>query len=566
MIIHGGKPLQGDVWIGGAKNSTVALIPASILSRTPVTLEGVPRIADVVNLMDLLSEMDVHCDFGETTLRIDPENIKMSPLPAGKIKSLRASYYFMGALLGRFGKAVVGFPGGDDIGPRPIDQHIKGFEALGASVKNENDQIIITAPEDGLHGAKIHLKMPSVGATMNIIMASVTAQGQTIIENAAKEPEIIDLATFLNNMGAVIRGAGTDSIRIEGVDMLKAQIPHTIIPDRIEAGTYVSLAACIGNGIRIHNIIEEHLDSYLAKVEEMGVVIDADEEEIKQGLGYTVLTRTLQFLKAFLKYYDPTITEDVLTMFSEIVQDTYKRFGIDFNTDFSRFTSNDYPTFTDVYATIKGRLMSMTEQTQERDIMERLELKIRPLTKELRFYFDGHTTLSRDSDFMVFNIKELMNTDSNIRNALFFNVLKYAWGLCLDFNVDTVLMVDEAHVLLGANNVLGAEFLAQVQRRARKYNTGTIIITQQPSDFADPGVIMHGKAIFDNASYYLVMGLRKQAVEDLSLLIDLNDSEKESIKRYSQGEALFVCGNRRMRINIAVTKEELDSFGSSGGF
>ena len=296
------------------------------------------------------------------------------------------------------------------------------------------------------------------------------------------------------------------------------------------------------------------------------IVIDADEEEIKQGLGYTVLTRTLQFLKAFLKYYDPTITEDVLTMFSEIVQDTYKRFGIDFNTDFSKFTSNDYPTFSDVYATIKGRLMSMTEQTQERDIMERLELKIRPLTKELRFYFDGHTTLSRDSDFMVFNIKELMNTDSNIRNALFFNVLKYAWGLCLDFNVDTILMVDEAHVLLGANNVLGAEFLAQVQRRARKYNTGTIIITQQPSDFADPGVIMHGKAIFDNASYYLVMGLKKQAVEDLSLLIDLNDSEKESIKRYSQGEALFVCGNRRMRINIAVTKEELDSFGSSGGF
>ena len=296
------------------------------------------------------------------------------------------------------------------------------------------------------------------------------------------------------------------------------------------------------------------------------VVIDADEEEIKQGLGYTVLTRTLQFLKAFLKYYDPTITEDVLTMFSEIVQDTYKRFGIDFNTDFSRFTSNDYPTFSDVYATIKGRLMSMTEQTQERDIMERLELKIRPITKELRFYFDGHTTLSRDSDFMVFNIKELMNTDSNIRNALFFNVLKYAWGLCLDFNVDTVLMVDEAHVLLGANNVLGAEFLAQVQRRARKYNTGTIIITQQPSDFADPGVIMHGKAIFDNASYYLVMGLKKQAVEDLSLLIDLHDSEKESIKRYSQGEAVFVCGNRRRRINIAVTKEELDSFGSSGGF
>ena len=296
------------------------------------------------------------------------------------------------------------------------------------------------------------------------------------------------------------------------------------------------------------------------------IVIDADEEEIKQGLGYTVLTRTLQFLKAFLTYYDPTIEEDVLTMFSDVAQDTYKRFGIDFNTDFSGFSSKDYPTFSDVYATIKGRLMSMTEQTKERDVMERLELKIRPITKELRFYFDGHTTIRRDSDFMVFNIKELMNTDSNIRDALFFNVLKYAWGLCLDFNVDTILMVDEAHVLLGSNNRLGAEFLAQVQRRARKYNTGTIIITQQPSDFADPAVIMHGKAIFDNASYYLVMGLRKQAVEDLSKLIDLNDNEKESIKRYSQGEALFVCGNRRMRINIAVTRDELDSFGSGGGF
>lgn len=280
MIIHGGKPLQGDIWIGGAKNSTVALIPASILSRTTVTLESVPRIADVDNLMDLLSEMDVHCDFRETTLQIDPTEIKMSPLPAGKIKSLRASYYFMGALLGRFGKAVVGFPGGDDIGPRPIDQHIMGFQSLGADVRYENEQIVITAPDEGLKGAQIHLKMASVGATMNIIMASVTASGRTVIENAAKEPEIIDLATFLNNMGAKIRGAGTDTIRIDGVDRLEAKVPHTIIPDRIEAGTYISMAACIGNGIRIHNIIAEHLDAFLAKVEEMGVVIDTDEDSL----------------------------------------------------------------------------------------------------------------------------------------------------------------------------------------------------------------------------------------------------------------------------------------------
>lgn len=295
------------------------------------------------------------------------------------------------------------------------------------------------------------------------------------------------------------------------------------------------------------------------------IVLDADEEEIKEGLGYTVLTKSIQFLKAFMRYYDPSITEDLLTMFSEVVQDTYKRFGIDFNTDFSKLTSNDYPTFSDVYATIKGRLSQYMDRTNEQDIMERLEIKIRPLTKELKYYFDGHTTITGNKHFIVFNIKEFMNSEVNVRNALFFNILKYAWSLCLNKNENTVLAVDEAHVLLGANNTLGADFLAQVQRRARKYNTGSIIITQQPSDFCDPSVITQGKAIFDNASYYLVMGLKKQAVEDLSLLIDLNDNEKESIKRYSQGEALFVCGNRRVRMTVTVTPEELESFGQGGG-
>ena len=295
------------------------------------------------------------------------------------------------------------------------------------------------------------------------------------------------------------------------------------------------------------------------------VVIDADEEEMKGGLGYTVLTRTLQTVKAFMKYYDPSITEDVLNMFSEVIQETYRRFGMDFDTDFTKFNSNDYPTFKDVYATIKGRLNSMVEQSQEKDVLERLELKVRPIVKELKYYFDGHTTISPKSSFIVFNIRELMNADSNIRNALFFNILKYAWGLTLDKRVNTVLTVDEAHVLLSGNNTLGADFLAQIQRRERKYNTGTMIITQQPSDFCDPGVITQGKAIFDNASYYLVMGLKKQATEDLSKLIDLNDNEKESIKRYGQGEALFVCGNKRMRINVIATEQELDSFGSGGG-
>lgn len=295
------------------------------------------------------------------------------------------------------------------------------------------------------------------------------------------------------------------------------------------------------------------------------VVMDVDEEEIKQGLGYTTFTRTIQSVKAFLKYYDPSIEEDVLNMFSEIVQETYRRFSINFDTDFTKLTANDYPTFKDVYATIKGKLLSMPERTQERDILEKLELKIRPIVKELRYYFDGHTTIATNSEFIVFNIKELMNSDANIRNALFFNVLKYAWSLTLDPKKNTVLTVDEAHVLLSNQNVLGADFLAQIQRRARKYNTGTIIITQQPTDFCDPAVITQGKAIFDNASYYLVMGLKKQAATDLARLIDLNESEIDSIKKYGQGEALFVCGSRRMRINVVVTDEELDSFGRGGG-
>ena len=296
------------------------------------------------------------------------------------------------------------------------------------------------------------------------------------------------------------------------------------------------------------------------------IVMDSDDDSIAtQGLGYTVLTSTIQNIKAFMKYYSPNIEEDVLTLFGEIVLETYARFGIAYNTNFSNYKSKDFPIMQDVYITVTSKLTSMTEKTHERDVLERLELKLRPLVKELQYYFNGRTTIDTSNDYLVFNIKEIMNSDINIRNALLFNVLKYAWSLCLNPNKNTVLSVDEAHVLLGTQNELGAEFLAQVQRRARKYNTGTIIITQQPSDFVTNNMIMHGKAIFDNASYYLVMGLRKQAADDLSLLIDLNDNERENIKRYNQGEALFVCGNRRMQIDVTLTDSELESFGSGGG-
>ncbi|MDO4394766.1 MAG: ATP-binding protein [Mycoplasmatota bacterium] len=296
------------------------------------------------------------------------------------------------------------------------------------------------------------------------------------------------------------------------------------------------------------------------------IVMDSDDDSIaSQGLGYTVLTSTIQNIKAFMKYYSPNIEEDVLTLFGEIVLETYARFGIAYNTNFMHYKSKDFPIMQDVYITVTSKLTSMTEKTHERDVLERLELKLRPLVKELQYYFNGHTTINTSNEYLVFNIKAIMNSDVNIRNALLFNVLKYAWSLCLNPNKNTVLSVDEAHVLLGSQNELGAEFLAQVQRRARKYNTGTIIITQQPSDFVANNMIMHGKAIFDNASYYLVMGLRKQAVDDLSRLVDLNDNEKENIKRYNQGEALFVCGNRRMQIDVSLTEDELESFGSGGG-
>lgn len=279
IVIQGNRPLKGEVTISGAKNSAVALIPAAILADSPVVLEGVPDIQDVHSLIEILEIMGVQTHFEENTLTIDPTEIVSIPMPSGKINSLRASYYFMGALLGKFGEGVVGLPGGCFLGPRPIDLHIKGFEALGATVTNEHGAMYLRTSEAGLAGERIFLDMVSIGATINVMLAAVKAKGKTIIENAAREPEIIDVATLLNNMGAKIRGAGTNEIRIEGVQELHS-CRHSIIPDRIEAGTYLSLAAAAGEGITIKNVIYEHLESYIAKLEEIGVRMDISEDEI----------------------------------------------------------------------------------------------------------------------------------------------------------------------------------------------------------------------------------------------------------------------------------------------
>lgn len=280
LVINGGRPLSGEVTISGAKNSTVALIPAAILADSPVTLEGVPDIQDVHSLIEILHEMNVKTEFTGSTLVIDPTEMVNVPMPSGKIQSLRASYYFMGAVLSKFGEGVVGLPGGCFLGPRPIDQHLKGFRALGAEVENEMGAMYLKTEEAGLQGSRIYFDVVTIGATINVMLAAVKAKGRTIIENAAREPEIIDVATLLNNMGAKIRGAGTDMIRIDGVDELHG-CRHTIIPDRIEAGTYLSIAAAAGTDVLVKNVIVEHVDGLLAKLEEMGVPMEVGEDSVR---------------------------------------------------------------------------------------------------------------------------------------------------------------------------------------------------------------------------------------------------------------------------------------------
>ncbi|NNU90084.1 UDP-N-acetylglucosamine 1-carboxyvinyltransferase [Anoxybacillus sp. CHMUD] len=277
LKIVGGDFLRGSVRISGAKNSAVALIPAAILANSPVVIEGLPNISDVHVLGQLIEEIGGAFHFDENEVVIDPSHIVSMPLPNGKVKKLRASYYLMGAMLGRFKKAVIGLPGGCHLGPRPIDQHIKGFEALGAKVTNEQGAIYLWAEE--LRGARIYLDVVSVGATINIMLAAVLAKGRTIIENAAKEPEIIDVATLLTNMGARIKGAGTDVIRIDGVEQLHG-CRHSIIPDRIEAGTYMIIGAAMGKEVVIDNVIPQHLEAVIAKMREMGVSVETSDDQI----------------------------------------------------------------------------------------------------------------------------------------------------------------------------------------------------------------------------------------------------------------------------------------------
>ncbi len=275
LMVRGGLPLRGTVQISGAKNSAVALLPAAILAESEVVLDNLPHLSDVAVYAEILEQLGAGVSWSGDTMRIDASNLQSAAMPNGKVKLLRASYYLMGALLGRFGEAVIGLPGGCNFEPRPIDQHIKGFEALGAEVSNDHGSIRISAKE--LRGAKIYLDVVSVGATINIMLAASRAKGLTTIENAAKEPEIIDVATLLNAMGARIKGAGTETIRIEGVDSMHG-CRHSIIPDRIQAGTYMIAAAATRGDVTIDGVIPKHMEAMSAKLLEMGIgVVEMDE-------------------------------------------------------------------------------------------------------------------------------------------------------------------------------------------------------------------------------------------------------------------------------------------------
>ena len=277
LIIEGQKELTGEIKISGAKNSVVALIPAAILSDEEVTLYNVPNISDTKALIDIIELLNGKVEYKDEVMKIDTHNIENKVVPENLSKKLRASYYFMGALLAKFKYAEIYFPGGCNIGSRPIDFHINGFKKLGAEVTIEGNKYIFKAEK--LKGARIYLDFASVGATINIMLAAVKAEGTTYISNAAKEPEIVNIATLLNNMGAKITGAGTSEIKIEGVKKLGKGVVD-VIPDRIEAGTYTIIGALLGNNLKITGIIDDHIDALLSKLKEMGVHLEVNNDEL----------------------------------------------------------------------------------------------------------------------------------------------------------------------------------------------------------------------------------------------------------------------------------------------
>ena len=281
FVIHGGKPLFGEVVVSGAKNAAVAIIPAAVMVDGVCRIENIPMVSDVLIQLEILRELGCSVRvLSSDTIEIDSRDLNTSVATSDLNRKMRASYYLIGAFLGRFGRAEVAMPGGCNFGGvRPIDQHMKGFEALGAKVDIRNG-IVYADGSEGLRGSTIYLDVASVGATVNIMLAACLAEGQTIIENSAKEPHIVDLANFLNSMGADIMGAGTDVIKIRGVEKLVGGF-YSIIPDQIEAGTYMAAVAAAGGSVLVKNVIPKHMDCITAKLEEMGCEISEEDDNIR---------------------------------------------------------------------------------------------------------------------------------------------------------------------------------------------------------------------------------------------------------------------------------------------
>ena len=355
MIIEGGHPLTGKIKISGAKNSAVALVPASLLAEDTVTIDNIPNISDIKALNEILEYLGAEVERKEETMVINPKTVENKELPESISKKLRASYYFMGALLGKYKKAVMYFPGGCNIGARPIDLHLKGFEALGAKVIVEENKYTIEAEE--LVGTNIYLDFASVGATINIMLAATKATGTTIIENAAKEPEIVNVATFLNQMGAKITGAGTSEIKIKGVKKLHGCFTE-VIPDRIEAGTYVIAGVLLGENLRIENVIPDHIESLLLKLKEMKANVKVERD--------CIITNNKDQLKNInvKTQVFPGFPTDLQQPLTTLLTQCEKTSKLEENIYENRFQNVEYLNQMGANITIKGKKIEVTGPTK----------------------------------------------------------------------------------------------------------------------------------------------------------------------------------------------------------
>lgn len=409
IIINGNKELTGNIRISGAKNAAVALVPAAIMTDETVELTNVPDISDIKSLDEILEFLNVEVKKEHDKLLINPKNMVNKSIPESIAKKLRASYYFMGALLAKYKKVEISFPGGCNIGKRPIDLHLEGFKKLGAKIEEKDNKYTITADE--LKGANIYLDIASVGATINIMLAATKAKGVTVIENAAQEPEIINVADFLNSMGAKISGAGTSTIEITGVETLKKGYIE-VIPDRIEAGTYVIAGALLGNNLKIENIISKHIEALTSKLKECGANI-----EIKEN--YIICNKVEKLKSTDIKtYYYPGFATDLQQPFMTFLTQCEGKSKIEENIYENRFMQVEYLnkmganiTIENKIATINGKTKLIGQEVVATDLRAGAALVIAGLLAENQTTIENIEHILRGYEGII---EKLQNVGANI--------------------------------------------------------------------------------------------------------------------------------------------------------